>query len=99
MESKKYFVLSICGEKAVEIAEKFQNGYCYRGIYNHGKKIAQCEAVLHDLVDVTVFYKKDIETVLNQLVKIGFSGCPCWICEAIETGCYCSEKEICGLYI
>lgn len=77
--------ISINGQKAVDIGYKFQNGYCYRGIYNHGKRIAQLEVVLdepgqyngYDIkwVDVSYIEPKNVDKVIKQLRRLGFGGC------------------------
>ena len=89
---KSQIVLSIYGQNAVNMGYKFQNGYCYRGIFNHGKKIAQLEVVLDEpgtyngfsikWVDATIL-NNQLEATLVQLKKIGFSGC--WAEVVIET--------------
>ena len=76
-------VLSIYGQEAVDIGYKFQGSYCFRGIYNHGKRIAQLEVVIDEpgyynglqkkWVDVTVL-ENNLETTLKQLRRLGFSG-------------------------
>lgn len=76
-------VLSIYGQHAVDIAYNFQGNYCYRGIFNHGKKIAQLEVVLDEpgkyngfdqkWVDVTIL-GNNLEATLKQLRRLGFSG-------------------------
>lgn len=39
-------VISINGQKAVDVARAFCAGCCTRGIYAHGKRIAQLEVVV-----------------------------------------------------
>lgn len=83
-----YVVISINGQKAVDAGYKFQRNACYRGIYNHGKRIAQLEVVIDEpgeynglaskWVAVTTDFKS-AETTINQLRKIGFAGCPALI--------------------
>ena len=75
-------VLSIYGQKAVNIGYKFQGNYCFRGIYNHGKRIAQLEVAIDDpgyynglmkkWVDVTVL-GNNLDATLKQLRRLGFS--------------------------
>ena len=74
----------INGQKAVDAGYKFQGNYCYRGIYNHGKRIAQLEVVVDEpgeyngypqkWVHVTTTSENANET-LKQLAKIGFADC------------------------
>ena len=76
-------VLSTYGQEAVDIGYKFQGDYCFRGIYNHGKRIAQLEVVIDEpgyynglqkkWVDVTVL-GNNLEATLKQLRRLGFSG-------------------------
>ena len=79
-------ILSIYGHNAVNIAKKFQGDYCYRGIYNHGKRIAQLEIVIDEpgyyaglenkWIDVTIL-GNNFESTLKQLRRLGFAGC--WV--------------------
>lgn len=84
MKSKYYIVLSLYGRRAVEIARQFQGNSCYRGIYEHRKRIGQLEVVI-DLegtyngfenawVDVLCL-PQNIDKIFNQLRRIGFSEC------------------------
>ena len=76
-------VLSIYGQEAVNIGYKFQGNYCFHGIYNHGKRIAQLEVVIDEpgyynglqnkWVDVTIL-GNNLEATLKQLRRLGFSG-------------------------
>ena len=82
-----YLELSLDGKTNIELAKKFQNGFCYRGIYDHGKRIAQLEVVLNygekgytiisekaGLIDVIGVELKNFDKVLHQLKRLGFSG-------------------------
>ena len=81
------WVISIQGQRAVDAGYKFQKNYCYRGIYDHGERIAQLEVVLDsDLVyngltskwvDVTLYKWEYADRVIKQLERIGFKGCLC----------------------
>ena len=81
------WVFSIQGQRAVYAGYKFQKNYCYRGIYDHGERIAQLEVVLDsDLVyngltskwvDVTLYKSEYADRVLKQLERLGFQGCIC----------------------
>lgn len=87
-------VLSIYGAEAVKIGYKFQGNYCYRGIYNHGKRIAQLEVVVDEpgyykglekkWVDVTIL-GNNLDATLKQLRRIGFA--KCW------TLCYTEDAD------
>ena len=101
----KQFNIAINGQKAVDAARSFIGNACCKGIYNHGKRIAQVEVVLDDdgsyngspnkWVDVTVFEQKQIETVVKQLARLGFNDCPCIIQIENVTGCYAVAKGLC----
>lgn len=77
-------ILSIYGHHAVDIAKKFQDNYCYRGIYNHGKRIAQLEIVIDEpgyyaglenkWIDVTIL-GNNFDATLKQLRRLGFANC------------------------
>ena len=76
-------VLSIYGQETGNIGYNFQGNYCFRGIYNHGKRIAQLEVVVDEpgyynglqkkWVDVTIL-GNNLEETLKQLRRLGFSG-------------------------
>ena len=82
-----YLELSLDGKTNIKLAKKFQNGFCYRGIYDHGKRIAQLEVVIDygeqgytiindktGLITVIGIELKDFDKVLKQLRRLGFSG-------------------------
>ena len=81
------WVISIQGQRAVDAGYKFQQNYCYRGIYDHGERIAQLEVVLDSdivkcglvqkWVDVILYDWKYADRVLKQLERLGFQGCLC----------------------
>ena len=87
-------VLSIYGQEAVTIGYNFQGNYCFRGIYNHGKRIAQLEVVVDEpgyynglqkkWVDVTIL-GNNLEATLKQLRRLGFYGS--W------TSCYTEDAD------
>ena len=99
---RTYTVFGINGESAVKLAKRFQGGYCYRGIYNHGKRIAQLEVVLDEpgeyngypnkWVEISVIGRAENET-LSQLKKIGFSDEWILISTAHERGCMCEMES------
>ena len=105
----KQFNIAINGQKAVDAARSFMGDACYRGIYNHGKRIAQVEVVVDDggeyrgspnkWVDVTVLEQKHIETVVKQLSRLGFSNCPCIIQVENVSGGYAAAKDLCCFII
>ena len=105
----KQFNIAINGQAAVNAAHAFIGSGCYRGIYNHGKRIGQMEVVIDDdgyyngnpnkWVDVTVQNQKQIELVLIQLARIGFSGCPCIIQEENLHGCIATTTDLCCIII
>lgn len=81
------WVISIQGQRAVDAGYKFQKNYCYRGLYDHGERIAQLEVVLDSekvhnglvqkWVDVTLYDWRHCDRVLRQLERLGFKGCLC----------------------
>ena len=81
------WIISIQGQRAVDAGYKFQQNYCYRGIYDHGERIAQLEVVLDSdlvyngleskLVDVILYKWEYADRVLKQLERLGFKGCLC----------------------
>ena len=103
------FNIAINGQKAVDATRSFIGNACCKGIYNHGKRIAQVEVVIDDdgyfngspnkWVDVTVLEQKHIETVLKQLARIGFNNCPCIIQIENVSGCYAAAKDLCCFII
>ena len=101
----RYFVISINGQKAVDMGYKFQKGSCYRQIMNHGKAIAQLEVVVDDggyyngnpnkWVDVAYIKTgRDVKTTLDILSKLGFSNCPCFVSYMVQTECREEETEL-----
>ena len=84
---KHEYVLSLQGQRAVDAGYKFQRGYCYRGIYDHGERIAQLEVVLDSdevynglvqkWVDVILYKWEYADRVIKQLERLGFKGCLC----------------------
>ena len=105
----KQFNIAINGQKAVDTARAFIGDSCCKGIYNHGKRIGKVEVVIDDdgsyngnpnkWVDVTVLEQKHIETVVKQLPRLGFSGCPCIIQIENISGCYAVAKDLCCFII
>lgn len=105
----KQFNIAINGQTAVDAARAFIKSNCYRGIYNHGKKIAQVEVVIdtpgtyngnpNKWVDVTILTQKDIESVIKQLSRIGFKGCPCMVQVETVTGCLVNSVDLCCFII
>jgi hypothetical protein len=105
----KQFNIAINGQRAVDAAYAFIRTRCYRGIYNHGEKIAQVEVVIDDpgtyngnpnkWVDVTVLEQKQIETVVKQLSRLGFMGCPCIVQEESLIGCLATGTDLCCFII
>lgn len=91
---KHEYILSLQGQRAVDAGYKFQRNYCYRGIYDHGERIAQLEVVLdsdevHEglvqkWVDVTLYKWEYAGRVLKQLEKLGFKGCLCMFYDEIS---------------
>lgn len=105
----KQFNIAINGQRAVDAAYAFVGSGCYRGIYNHGKRIAQMEVVIDEpgtyrgnsnkWVDVTIFEQKQIETVVKQLGRLGFNGCPCLVQLETVTGCMINSIDLCCFII
>lgn len=77
-------IIEVYGQKAVDIGYAIQGNHCYRGLYNHGKRIAQLEVTIDDdglyngfeqkWVSVTII-GNNAENVVQLLGKIGFAGC------------------------
>lgn len=103
------FNIAVNGQKAVEAARAFIGSACCRGIYNHGKRLAQVEIVVDEpgmykglpnkWVDVTVLKQRDIEAVVIQLSRLGFSGCPCMIQAENVMGCLANSTDLCCFII
>ena len=84
---KHEYVFSLQGQRAVDAGYKFQRGYCFRGIYDHGERMAQLEVVLDSdevhngliqkWVDVTLYKWEYADRVIKQLERLGFKGCLC----------------------
>ena len=84
---KHEYILSLQGQRDVCAGYKFQRRYCYRGIYDHGERIAQLEVVLDSdivkyglvqkWVDVTLYKWEYADRVIKQLERLGFKGCLC----------------------
>ena len=66
-------------KKALEKSMEFLSGYVCKGIFEHGKRLAQleiCDCGNGDfLVDISVNSGDYIPKVLKQLERLGFSGC------------------------
>ena len=92
---KHEYILSIQGQRAVDAGYKFQRGYCFRGIYDHGERIAQLEVVLDSdkvhggliqkWVDVTLYKWEYADRVIKQLERLGFKGCLCMFYDELST--------------
>lgn len=105
----KQFNIAINGQKAVDAARAFIGPACYRGIYNHGEKIAQIEVVVDEpgtykgntnkWVDVTIPKQRHVENVVKQLFRLGFKGCPCMVQVETVTGCYINSTDLCCFVI
>lgn len=103
------FNIAINGQKAVDVARAFVGPACYRGIYNHGKRIAQAEIVIDEpgtykghpnkWVDVTIPEQQNVESVIKQLSRIGFAGCPCMVQAETVTGCWIDSVDLCCFII
>lgn len=103
MTSEYYVVLSVYGREAVKRGYEFQGNSCYRGIYDHGKRIAQLEVVVDedgqyngfDLAWVDVMTKKEnVQKTLKQLARLGFKDCYANILDWIEPAEDLDEYEL-----
>lgn len=103
------YAILINGQKAVDAGRAFCGHSCYRGIYNHGKRLAQLEVTVDDSgeyngrpnkwVDVTIADRRNVETVINQLARLGFSGCPCIIAAEEDDGRCINQSALCCMII
>ena len=104
---KRYFTLNIYGQKAVDAGYAVNKGRCYSQILDG---IGQLEVTVDEPGEykgclnkwVNVSYIKrgeDIPVVLDELARLGFKGCWCYITEDIENGCFAEGKELCSLKI
>ena len=103
------YAILINGQNAVDAGRAFCGSYCCRGIYNHGKRLAQLEVTVDDAgeyngspnkwVDVTITDRRNVEHVINQLARLGFSGCPCIIAVEEENGCHIKQSALCCMVI
>ena len=101
----------INGAKAVDLAHKFIGAWCYRGIYEHGKRLAQMEVVIDEegryngwvqkWVSVILNHddEKTVEKVIKHLKRLGFSGCLAEILDETIIGCDCEQTFICGMIL
>lgn len=99
MFTKTEYVIYLYGTNAARLAESFTNGSCYRQIIDHGKRLAQVEPTMDNLVDVTLYDLKYFDKVLKQLARLGFKGCKACICESVVMGCIANGKFIVGFEI
>ena len=105
----KWYTISINGQTAVNAGYAFQKDSCYRGIYNHGERIAQLEVVLDEptiynglpvkWVDVSHIEGKNVSKVWEQLKRLGFSACWAILIEETEIDTDFTQKEICHFKI
>lgn len=89
-----HFNLFLFGKENAKKARDFIGGGCVRGIYDHGKRLAQIEDVLEDLVFVGYIESSaNVEKVIKQLSRIGFTG----LCEIEENWEDIFEETICAI--
>lgn len=94
-----YYMIALNGRSNVDLALKKQGQHCYRPLFHNGKMIAQMEAVLDDLVDISyIESSRDLCRVLTILRKMGFRG-PCGIYSDTTIGCTSNLDLICGCEI
>lgn len=106
------YCVSINGQKAVDVGYKFCNGKCYRGIYNHKKRLGQLEVVIdspgeykgrpNKWVDISwIENTKTLETVKKLLPKLGFSGCYAIVTKDMQEkdSCILQQEEIENFWI
>ena len=76
------YSISLYGQVAALIGQVLEAGSCYGSIFSHGKRVAQLEVVMDDLVDVTLFPAVQVAGVVHQLDCMGFGGC--WASVQVE---------------
>lgn len=99
----RYFTVTVDGLENIRAAEKFVGEYCARGIYTHGKRLAQVEVVFpfgergyqcsknaFGLVSVSYINPANVGKVLDTMKRLGFSGLAL-ISEEEESGCFVKE--------
>ena len=70
-----HYNLFLFGIENAKKARSFIGNSCVRGIYDHGKRIAQIEDVLEDLVFVGyIETSANVEKVIKNRSRIGFTG-------------------------
>lgn len=106
---EKQMCVMINGARAVELAHRFIGDFCYRGVYEHEKRLAQMEVVIDEegdykgkpnkWVSVIIINLNDVERTINQLCRLGFEGCLAYIAEETITGCFIEEDFLCGIIL
>ena len=106
---KKWYTISMNGQKAVDVGYSIQKNHCYHVIKDNDRYLTQIEVVVDNdgfyngnpnkWVDVSYINIKDVEKVLSILSKIGFSGCPAILMEEQENGYILKQKELCCFII
>lgn len=83
----KYYSITVDGADNISAAEKFIGANCTKGLYVHGRRIAQAEIVIpfgecgyrcsdlpFGLVSFSYINPANVGKVLDSMVKLGFSG-------------------------
>ena len=94
--NKSYYNLYLFGIENAKKARSFIGNSCVRGIYDHGKRIAQIEDVLEDLIFVGYIENSaNVEKVIENLFRLGFTG----LCEIEENWEDIYQETICAIKI
>lgn len=102
MKKEYFYTVEIYGQKAVDAGYKFCAGKCYNQIAGGRGQLevtvdddGETNGFAHKWVSVS-FIKNgaDIPVLLDELKKVGFSGCWCCVEEEILYGDYSKTKEL-----
>lgn len=91
-----YYVIYLNGTEAARIGEIYQDGFCYRRMYDSdGNFLATLEVVLEDLVAVSfIESEENVQKVLRNLGQVGFAGTSYDVCGYTDKECSEYVREI-----
>ena len=105
---EKYFSIQIYGQKAVDAGYKVNAGMCVSDVLGLGQMEVTIDwegeynGLLNKWVSVSyIKYGRNIPVILDELAKIGFKGCWCYIAEEDidDEDSFIDSKELCFLKI